>query len=315
MSTTGFGSGTAPFPPSSATTGGTSMPAAAPLSLLPVPVLSNPRRFTEYGHAPSAAARHRSPLRRSQMDEDDNHHAPYPSRSVRMARADESIKWKKEAEKWQDQYERQMMAHKRDLALLEEKLVKVDGALQNALKEKNHVQACLIAREKEIAELQHREHALKSNLAKSDKSSILFHDKAKGALALEKRVTDLQKATGRIRSVADKKTTAVDRLTREREELESLVDSLRHQMEELSVQNAHCVEEVQRAHQARTELEGHVMELQGMLQQTNFLSESKYMEQLQRTSKSRNDPAPRKIRPGGSPRVGRANAHCGKRGE
>ncbi|KAJ1568209.1 Chitinase 1, partial [Cladochytrium tenue] len=191
--------------------------------------------------------------------------SPNKKGAVTFLELDESQKWRKEAEKWQDQYERQLVVHKKNMALLEEKIERLDFTLQVALKEKSQLQNNVYAKEKEIADLQQREFSLKNNLAQSDKSSLLLHDKASRAIVLERRISDLQKTTGRIRSVADKKASDVDRLLREREELESLVDSLRLQFEKLSLENSLHADAIQNTEATRSTLETRVSELESLL--------------------------------------------------
>ena len=57
------------------------------------------------------------------------------------------------------------MLHKRDMANLEDKISRLDGSLQNAMKEKNQLASLAVAREKEVAELRHRQVALRSNVS------------------------------------------------------------------------------------------------------------------------------------------------------
>ncbi|KAI9364016.1 hypothetical protein DFJ73DRAFT_481145 [Zopfochytrium polystomum] len=282
--------------------------AAGAMGLPPPSIASSgSKRSADYSPTagPGKISDRRSPNKKMPMDEEDDYRSPTALRNLRAAsvRTDETMKWKKEAEKWQDQYERQMMAHRRDLALLEDKMTKLDGALQNALKEKNQVQVALIAKEKDVIELQHREQALKSNLAKSDKSSILFHDKANRALALEKKVSDLQKATGRIRSVADKKASAVDKLLKEREDLEALVETLKLQFEDLSAENGRQVRDLKEVEESKAILEGRMKELEELLEQSNEslkARDSNYQNQLreleQREDSLRRDKSEMEVR-------------------
>ncbi|KAJ1560523.1 hypothetical protein HK405_006795, partial [Cladochytrium tenue] len=210
----------------------------------------------------------RSPNKKGLGDDESVYYSPpHMTRSLSRPslKLDESQKWRKEAEKWQDQYERQLVVHKKNMALLEEKIERLDYTLQVALKEKSQLQNNVYAKEKEIADLQQREFSLKNNLAKSDKSSLLLHDKASRAIVLERRISDLQKTTGRIRSVADKKASDVDRLLREREELESLVDSLRLQFEKLSLENSRHADAIQNTEATRSTLETRVSELESLL--------------------------------------------------
>ncbi|KAJ3066133.1 hypothetical protein HDU98_010546, partial [Podochytrium sp. JEL0797] len=145
----------------------------------------------------------------------------------------EAIKYKKNAEKWQSEYERAMISHQRDMAGLEERLSRLDVSLKEALREKSALSSQAIAKEKELQELSKKHAMLKSNLEKTEKQTTNLVEKATRSTMLERKLTDLEKTTAKTRTLADAKSTTLEKLQLERKELRLLADALRKQVDDL----------------------------------------------------------------------------------
>ncbi|KAJ3291623.1 hypothetical protein HDU79_002193 [Rhizoclosmatium sp. JEL0117] len=145
----------------------------------------------------------------------------------------EAMKYKKEAQKWQEQYERQIIAHQREMHLLEERLNRLDVSLKEATREKNSLASTAAAKEKELAEMTRRHNLLKSNLEKTEKQSVNLVEKATKTTILERKITDLEKTTAKTRSLVESKSTTLEKLQIERKELRDLSDALRTQVDQL----------------------------------------------------------------------------------
>ncbi|KAJ3265736.1 hypothetical protein HDU77_004003 [Chytriomyces hyalinus] len=183
------------------------------------------------------------------------------------ALASETLKLKKEAERWQEQYERQLLNHQRDMSQLEDRLARLDIALKEALREKNSLASSAIAKEKELAELTHRHTLLKSSLEKSDKTSINLAEKATRSSILERKITDLEKTSAKTRSLVDAKTTTLEKLQFERNELRDQCDSLSKQVWELVDEKSRRDVAYAEAESQREELVARVAELEEIVAQ------------------------------------------------
>ncbi|KAI8852952.1 hypothetical protein BC829DRAFT_414093 [Chytridium lagenaria] len=135
------------------------------------------------------------------------------------------------AERWQDQFQRASVDHERTVHQLEERLQKLDSLLQKTLKEKNGFASVAAAREKELSDMNRRQTLLKVNLEKSEKSSLNLHEKVARSATLQRKVVDLEKKSGRIRSLAESRTASLDKLVRERGDLRGYIEDLQMQLD------------------------------------------------------------------------------------
>ncbi|KAJ3115626.1 hypothetical protein HDU96_000319 [Phlyctochytrium bullatum] len=179
---------------------------------------------------------------------------------------DESFRWKKEAERWQDQYEKALYTHEKTIAVLEERISRLDSLLQTSIKEKNTFSALAASREKEISDLLHRQTMLKANLEKSEKSSISLQEKVSKSQTLQKKVDDLEKQQGKIRSQADKKYAHVERLAKERDELKAIVEGLKSQVGSLTEERGRLERTASEAELSRDQLAAQTKELEEAVQ-------------------------------------------------
>ncbi|KAJ3393032.1 hypothetical protein HDU84_002972 [Entophlyctis sp. JEL0112] len=116
---------------------------------------------------------------------------------------------------------------------LEERLSRLESALRESVKERNHLSSIAIAKDKELADLLRKHALLKTNLEKADKSTMNLAEKATRSTILERKITDLEKSTAKTRSLVDAKTSTLEKLQAERKELRDLADSLQAQVAEL----------------------------------------------------------------------------------
>ncbi|KAJ3229277.1 hypothetical protein HDU81_005511 [Chytriomyces hyalinus] len=198
------------------------------------------------------------------------------------ALASETLKLKREAERWQEQYERQLLNHQRDMSQLEERLARLDIALKEALREKNSLASSAIAKEKELAELTHRHALLKSSLEKSDKTSINLAEKATRSSILERKITDLEKTSAKTRSLVDAKTTTLEKLQFERNELRDQCDSLSKQVWELVDEKSRRDVAYAEAESQREELVARVAELEDIVAQAGGATAEREKELIDR---------------------------------
>ncbi|KAI8608627.1 hypothetical protein BC830DRAFT_1174255, partial [Chytriomyces sp. MP71] len=194
----------------------------------------------------------------------------------------EALKYKKEAEKWQEQYDRQLLNHQRDMHHLEDRLSRLDVALREALREKNALASSAVAKEKELQELNHRHALLKSSLEKSDKSSLTLVEKAKSSSVLERKITDLEKTTAKTRSLVDAKTTTLEKLQFERNELRDQCDTLSKQVWEMVDEKVRRDAEVITLEAQRGALASRVMELEGVVAEAGGATAERERELLDR---------------------------------
>ncbi|KAJ3313935.1 hypothetical protein HDU76_002504, partial [Blyttiomyces sp. JEL0837] len=179
-----------------------------------------------------------------------------------IVKLDESVKWRKEAEKWQDQYERGVLNHRREIALLEEKLHKLDSNLQNSIKERNNLASIAAAKEREMAELLSRQTALRSNLEKSDRVSVSLQERVVKGRGLERKLGEMEKVSGRMREMVGEKEGVVERLRRERDDVRATVDELKARVEALIIEGDRRMEELRDVESAKVGLETRVKELE-----------------------------------------------------
>ncbi|KAJ3023019.1 UNVERIFIED_CONTAM: hypothetical protein HDU68_008828 [Siphonaria sp. JEL0065] len=175
----------------------------------------------------------------------------------------EALKYKKEAEKWQEQYERQLILHQKDMGALEERLGRLDIALKEAVREKNALTSAAAVKEKELSELARKHNLLKSNLEKTEKQTSNLAEKATRSTMLEKKITDLEKTTAKSRSLADAKSSTLEKLQLERKELRDLSELLRKQVDDLIAEKAQRNLLLQEAESQRFELTAKLEELEG----------------------------------------------------
>ncbi|KNC97441.1 uncharacterized protein SPPG_07362 [Spizellomyces punctatus DAOM BR117] len=170
-----------------------------------------------------------------------------PAVPTRVSRVngEDPQKLRKEIEKWQDQYYRQVAINDKQRQELEERIARTDAQLQNSVKEKNALQSLSTAKDKELADLLRKHALLKQSLEKSEKQSFAQQDRASKAVALQKKIEDLQKQNDRLNerlkplSLADRQyAKEKESFSRQLQESRELIKSAVQEKEEaLSVQH------------------------------------------------------------------------------
>ncbi|KAJ3106208.1 hypothetical protein HDU97_006841 [Phlyctochytrium planicorne] len=201
----------------------------------------------------------------SGINSSSNSHPPAGLQSLRGR--DEAFKYKKEAERWQDQYQKASLEHQKTVAQYEERLHKLDSLLQKAMKEKTALSSMAISKDKELSDLSRRQTLLKANLEKSEKSTMFLHEKVLRSSTLEKKVVDLEKQSGRIRHIAERRSATLDKLVRERGDFRSYIEDLHQQLNEAMIEREELLEAAQ-ASTTSPEVESRVKELEGILAST-----------------------------------------------
>lgn len=67
-------------------------------------------------------------------------------------------------DRMQDQHEKIMKSHEREISQLQDKLFKIDAQLQQAVKDKNSAQTQSLSKDKELSDLQKSQAFLKSKV-------------------------------------------------------------------------------------------------------------------------------------------------------
>ncbi|KAJ3193177.1 hypothetical protein HK101_005302 [Irineochytrium annulatum] len=196
---------------------------------------------------------------------------------------DDALKWKKEAERWQYQYERQILDNQKEIGIFEARIAKLDALLSKAVKEKNSLGALAASREKEISELNVRQTLLRANvsylflslsifiltflqLEKSEKASIAVQEKLLKSSVLQRKVDELEKQSGKIKSLADRKNASVDKLQRERDDLQALAEGLKAQVETLTGERERLEKDMESIELAKGIWESRVQELEALIE-------------------------------------------------
>ncbi|KAJ3113096.1 hypothetical protein HK100_002098, partial [Physocladia obscura] len=219
---------------------------------------------------------------------------PHPPPNSRMSsrppvpsnnNTSDAIKYKREAERWQEQYDRQLILHQKDISQLEDRLIRLELALKEAQKEKNNLSSSVIAKEKELAELARKHMLLKNNLTistiqmeKVEKSSSNLAEKATRSTLLERKITDLEKSTAKTRSLVDAKTTTLEKLQTERKELRDLSERLQQQVSDLLAEKSLHEAAFAEAEAARTLLSARIAELESSVDNTRGGLETRILE-------------------------------------
>ncbi|TPX68742.1 hypothetical protein SpCBS45565_g02935 [Spizellomyces sp. 'palustris'] len=190
-----------------------------------------------------------------------------PAVPTRVSRVngEDPQKLKKEIEKWQDLYYRQVAINDRQRQELEERIGRADAQLQNSVKEKNALQSFNTAKDKELSDLLRKHALLKQSLEKSEKQSFAQQDRASKAVALQKKIEDLQKQNDRLNERLKPLSLAERQYAKEKE-------SLSRQLQESRELTKSAVQEKEEALSVRHDLEMRLQDLEA--QQHKFMQEA-----------------------------------------
>ncbi|KAL3897137.1 MAG: hypothetical protein SGCHY_003623 [Lobulomycetales sp.] len=116
----------------------------------------------------------------------------------------------KEFERFKNTTARNELAHKKTLALLEERAAKLEASNATLLKEKIAVMSGMKLKDREIADLTRRTTVLKGNLERSEKNAQAQLDKLNSGKTMAKRVEELERLNARATSCQEKLQESLD---------------------------------------------------------------------------------------------------------
>ncbi|KAF9156054.1 hypothetical protein DFQ26_009501 [Actinomortierella ambigua] len=147
---------------------------------------------------------------------------PWSSRASRSSeslgttmRAEERLK--KELTEMAERLERARAVHQKELDGMIEKQKKIEALYQKTLKEKTTLQAQLVTKDSELADLDAKHSNLKSRLDKAEKTTNAVADKAQKTAHLQKRVDELDRANNRLKQALQEQQQQADKLSQQLE--------------------------------------------------------------------------------------------------
>ncbi|KAF9974877.1 hypothetical protein BGZ73_001652 [Actinomortierella ambigua] len=130
-------------------------------------------------------------------------------------RAEERLK--KELTEMAERLEKARAIHQKELDSMLEKQKKIEALYQKTLKEKTTLQAQLVTKDSELADLDAKHSNLKSRLDKAEKAANAVTDKAQKTTHLQKRVDELDRANGRLKQALQEQQQQADKLSQQLE--------------------------------------------------------------------------------------------------
>ncbi|KAJ3217492.1 hypothetical protein HDU67_007855 [Dinochytrium kinnereticum] len=185
---------------------------------------------------------------------------------VNKSPRNDSFKWKKEADKWQDHSERQQAYYERLMFKLQEKNAKLDALLHSCIKQKTQALATIATKDKEIGELRRSQKSLKYNLEKSDKASASIRGKPTGSpekSSPHRKLEPIKASTAKSPNEA-----LLAQLRNEKADLQRSLDELRQHADSISKDYAATTDELNASHERESFSSARLKDLENILSQT-----------------------------------------------